>query len=182
MNNRLMDKKRILIVEDEFIIADVLRSILQTAGYNVCGIADSVKEALALIEEFKPELVLLDIYLKGKLTGIDLARNLSQLDIPFIYISANSNQKVLEAAKVTNPYGFVIKPFREKDVLLAVEIAVYRYENQLENGQRENALLQKKAAEILASGLSWELKLLEMSKSLQPYIPFEFLSAGMPQQ
>ena len=139
-----MKKKKILIVEDEFIIADVLKSILQTADYEVCGLADNVKEALTLIDQFKPGLVLLDIYLKGKLTGIDLAHRLSQANIPFIYISANSNQKVLEAAKATNPYGFVIKPFREKDVLLAVDIAVYRYENQLENGLRENALLQKK--------------------------------------
>lgn len=177
-----MNRKKILIVEDEFIIADVLSNILQTAGYDVCGIADNVKEALGLVEEFKPELVLLDIYLKGKLTGIDLAYRLGQANIPFIYISANSNQKVLEAAKVTNPYGFVIKPFREKDVLLAVDIAVYRYENQQENGSRQTAMLQKKAAEILSSELTWEHKMLQMAKALQPYIPFEFLSFGMGQK
>jgi len=177
-----MSKKKILIVEDEFIIADVLSSILQTAGYTVCGIADNVPEALELIEAHKPELVLLDIYLKGKLTGIDLAHSLGQMDLPFIYISANSNQKVLEAAKITNPYGFVIKPFRERDVLLALDIAIYRYENQLENGLRQNAVLQKKAAEILASGLNWEHKMQQMGMALQPYIPFEFLSVGMKQE
>lgn len=174
--------KKILIVEDEFIIADVLNSILTAAGYEVCGIADNVNEALELLAQYRPEFVLLDIYLKGKLTGIDLAHRLSQQNIPFIYISANSNQKVLEAAKVTNPYGFVIKPFREKDVLLALDIALYRHENQLESGLRQNAVLQKKAAEILASAKSWELKLLEMGKTLQPYIPFEFLSVGMKQE
>lgn len=177
-----MDKKKILIVEDEFIIADVLNNILKTAGYDVCGIADSVKEALEMIDKFKPGFVLLDIYLKGKLTGIDLAHRLTEMNIPFIYISANSNQKVLEAAKVTNPYGFVIKPFREKDVLLALDIAVYRYENLLENGMRQNAVLQKKAAEILASAISWEQKILQIGKTLQPHIPFEFLSAGMKQE
>jgi DNA-binding NtrC family response regulator len=173
--------KRILIVEDEFIIADVLSNILITAGYAVCGIADSAAEALEMINGHHPEFVLLDIYLKGKQTGIDLAHHLAEKNIPFIYISANSNQKVLEAAKVTNPYGFVIKPFREKDVLIALDIAVYRHENQLEDGLRQNAVLQKKAAEILASTVSWEHKVLQMGKTLQPYIPFEFLSVGMKQ-
>ncbi len=176
-----MYKKKILIVEDEFIIADVLSNILKTAGYEVCGIADSVQEALDMLAQFEPEFVLLDIYLKGKLTGIDLAHRLTEKNIPFIYISANSNQKVLEAAKVTNPYGFVIKPFREKDVLIALDIAVYRHENNLEAGLKQNAVLQKKMAEILASGISWEQKILQMGKTLQPYIPFEFLSVGAKQ-
>lgn len=177
-----MKKKKILIVENEFIIADVLANILKTAEYEVCGIADSVKEALDMVAEFHPEFVLLDIYLKGKLTGIDLAHQLTEMNIPFIYISANSNQKILEAAKVTNPYGFVIKPFREKDVLIALDIAVYRHENRLETGTRQNAILQKKAAEILSSSITWEFKILEMSKALQPYIPFEFLSFGTKQE
>lgn len=177
-----MNKKKILIVEDEFIIADVLSNILKTAGYHVCGVADSVKEALEMIAETEPGFVLLDIFLKGKQTGIDLAHILADRDIPFIFISANSNQKVLEAAKVTNPYGFVVKPFREKDVLIAIDIAVYRYENHLENGMRQSAALQKKAAEILASAQSWELKVLQMAKTLQPHIPFEFLSVGMTQE
>lgn len=174
--------KKILIVEDEFIIADVLSNILKNAGYAVCGIADNVKEALEMTDELEPEFVLLDIYLKGKLTGIDLAHRLTERNIPFIYISANSNQKILEAAKVTNPYGFVIKPFREKDVLIALDIAIYRHENHLENGLRQSAVLQKKAAEILASTLSWELKILQIGKSMQPYIPFEFLSVGLKQE
>ncbi|MXV51953.1 response regulator [Pedobacter sp. HMF7647] len=177
-----MDKKKILIVEDEYIIADVLSNILETAGYHICGIADSVKEALQMIDEFKPEFVLLDIYLKEKLTGIDLAHRLTEINIPFIYISANSNQKILEEAKVTNPYGFVIKPFREKDVLIALDIAFYRHEKHMENGLRQSAVMQKKTAEILSSALDWEHKILEMGKTLQPYIPFEFLSVGMKQE
>jgi len=176
-----MNKKKILVVEDEFIIADVLVNILKTAGYNVCGIADNMKDALEMINDHQPDFVLVDIFLKGKSTGIDLAHRLMEMDLPFIYISANANQKLLEAAKVTRPYGFVVKPFREKDVLVALDIAVYRHENQLENGTRQNAVLQKKAAEILASAKSWENKLLELGKSLQPYIPFEFLSVGMKQ-
>ncbi|MGY3212675.1 sigma 54-interacting transcriptional regulator [Mucilaginibacter sp. HD30] len=177
-----MSRKKILVVEDEFIIADVLVNILKTAHYDVCGVADSMKEALELVNAHQPDFVLVDIFLKGKSTGIDLAHGLMEMDIPFIYISANANQKVLEAAKVTRPYGFVVKPFREKDVLIALDIAVYRHENQLENGMRQNAVLQKKATEILTSSQSWESKLLQLGKSLQPYIPFEFLSVGTKQE
>jgi DNA-binding NtrC family response regulator len=176
-----MNGKKILVVEDEFIIADVLAGILKTAGYRVCGIAGNVNEALDIIANDKPDFVLLDIYLNGRLTGIDLAHKLGEMSIPFIYISANSNQKILEDAKVTNPYGFVIKPFREKDVLIALDIAIYRHENRLESGERQNALIQKKTAEILVGAESWEQKMLQMAKALQPYIPFEFFTAGINQ-
>ncbi|PJJ85029.1 sigma 54-interacting transcriptional regulator [Mucilaginibacter auburnensis] len=178
----MISRKNILVVEDEFIIADVLTNIFKTAGYNICGVADNVTEALDMIEHSRPDFVLVDIFLKGKTTGIDLAHRLMEMNIPFIYISANANEKVLEAAKVTRPYGFVVKPFREKDVLIALDIAIYRHENQRENGARQNAMLQKKASEILASSKKWEHKVLEVGKSLQPFIPFEFLSVGMQQQ
>ncbi|SDG18678.1 sigma 54-interacting transcriptional regulator [Mucilaginibacter sp. P25] len=171
--------KKILIVEDEYIIADVLRNLLQNAGYDICGIADSVDEALELIEINRPNFVLLDIYLKGKLTGIDLANQLTEENIPFVYLSANSNQSILEEAKKTNPYGFIVKPFREKDVLVALDIAVYRHENNLENKLRQNAALQKKVARIIDLQADWTYKLMQIGQALQPYIPFEYLSVGL---
>jgi response regulator of citrate/malate metabolism len=109
--------KKILIVEDEFIVANDISIILENAGYYVCGIADSVDEARELIAKYRPQLVLLDIHLKGRLTGIDLARELGEENIAFVYLSANSNQKILEEIKTTNPQGFMVKPFREKDLL-----------------------------------------------------------------
>lgn len=171
--------RKILIVEDEYIIADVLRNLLQNAGFDVCGIADSVDEAMGLIELNRPNFVLLDIYLKGKLTGIDLANLLTEKNIPFVYLSANSNQTILEEAKKTNPYGFIVKPFREKDVLVALDIAVYRYENNLENKLRQNAALQKKVARIIDLHADWTYKLMQIGQTLQPYIPFEYLSIGL---
>jgi len=125
----MMIKEKILIVEDEFIVAHDLKMILQRAGYFVVGIADSVKKARAIIDQHAVDLVLLDIYLKGRLTGIDLAHDLMKRQVPFIYISANSNEKVLEAAKSTSPYGFIVKPYREQDVLLSIDIARYRKES-----------------------------------------------------
>ncbi|MFT3822657.1 MAG: sigma-54 dependent transcriptional regulator [Chitinophagaceae bacterium] len=121
-------KKKILIVEDQFIEANSLQMILVKAGYTVCGIARSVAVALDLVDTEKPDLVLLDIYLQGPLTGIDLAKKLREKGIGFVYLSASSTQKTLDDAKVTQPYGFLVKPFREKDILVTLDIAWYLHE------------------------------------------------------
>lgn len=126
-------KEKILIVEDEFIVANDLRIMLNKAGYAICGIATSVVHARTLIEEHKPDWVLLDIILKGDLTGINLARELMTKRIPFLYISANTNQSILEEVKETNPYGFLVKPFRERDLLVMLDIA--RHKHKWETGQ-----------------------------------------------
>jgi two-component system response regulator HydG len=118
-------KAKILIVEDQFIEAHSLERILIRANYIVSSIARSVAIALKSIERDTPDLVLLDIHLQGNLTGIDLARSLSQRNIPFVYLSANSNKQVLQEAKSTKPYGFLVKPFRERDVLVMIDVALY---------------------------------------------------------
>lgn len=120
-------KEKILIVEDEFIVANDLKIMLIRAGYQVTGIASSVVQARKLIEAKKPDWVLLDIMLKGSLTGIDLAKELVVQGLPFLYISANTNQTTLEAVKETQPYGFMVKPFRERDLLVMLDIARYRF-------------------------------------------------------
>lgn len=125
-------KEKILIVEDIFIEANNLQMIMERAGYTVSGIAVSVEEALQMIEEDIPDFVLVDIYLKGKQTGIDLARILRQQNIAFIYLSANSTKQTLDQAKTTFPYGFLVKPFREREVLTTLEIARYLHANSLD--------------------------------------------------
>ncbi|WP_374459276.1 sigma-54-dependent transcriptional regulator [Chryseobacterium taeanense] len=121
-------KEKILIVEDEFIVANDLKIMLTKAGYQVTGIASSVVQARKLISERKPDWVLLDIMLKGDLTGIDLAWELREKKLPFLYISANTNQTTLEAVKETQPYGFMVKPFRERDLIVMLDIAKYRFD------------------------------------------------------
>src|SRR5690554_3184123 len=113
-NPILPSQLNILIVEDEFAVANDLRQILEKAGYRVIGIAFTVAKAIELKNQQKPDLVLLDIILKGEQTGIDLARLLGEEHIPFIYVSANTNASILEEVKTTQPYGFIVKPFREK--------------------------------------------------------------------
>ena len=125
-------KTKILIVEDQFIEANNLRLILQRAGYAVCSIARSVPEANTIIEKEKPLLVLLDIQLDGPLTGIDLAKSLKEKNMGFVFLSANSDQRILKAASATRPYGFLVKPFREKEVLVMIEVACYSQQQNLE--------------------------------------------------
>jgi two-component system response regulator HydG len=122
-------KETILIVEDQFVEANNLRLILRNEGYRILPIAVSYDEAITALEHEVPDLVLLDIFLKGKLTGIDLAQKLNDENIPFIYLSANSDRQTLEAAKLTNPYGFLVKPFKGADVLVMMEIARHRHQH-----------------------------------------------------
>lgn len=146
---------KILIVEDQFIEANNLRTILLRGGYMVCKIARSVPEALDVIKAEKPDLVLLDIFLKGDLTGIDLGKILRDSNIAFVYLSANSDKQILNAAKATRPNGFLVKPFREKDVLVMLDVAWYLHrqnQEQLNNSKPEkNPLKETEFKEIVAT-------------------------------
>jgi DNA-binding NtrC family response regulator len=124
-------KPKILIVEDQFIEAKSLNVILTNAGYSTCSIARSVATALSIIEKENPDLVLVDIFLQGEGTGIDLGRILNDRNMAFVYLSANSNRQILEEAKSTRPYGFMVKPFRAKDVLVMLDVALYLHKNRL---------------------------------------------------
>lgn len=167
--------ERILIVEDEFIVAHDLQMILSHAGYTIAGIADSVKNALLILDQQEVDLVLLDIFLKGKQTGIDLAKVLMKKQIPFIYISANSNEKVLEAAKSTLPYGFIVKPYRNSDVLLSIDIARYRREHNNNMKISSKLFMEDFIVDISMKAIGWQKKLLLIAGAFQPYIPFDFL-------
>jgi transcriptional regulator with GAF, ATPase, and Fis domain len=170
---------RILIVEDEYVVANDLQFILEKAGYSVSGIAASVSEAQELIAAQKPDVVLLDIFLQGKRTGIDLAGQLTLLGIPFIYLSANSNQSVLEQVKATQPYGFIVKPFREKDLLITLQMMLYRHAHRIELRLRQEQTLQIALTDTLSGDGAWEERLLEVTRLLQPHIPSDFLVMGL---
>jgi DNA-binding NtrC family response regulator len=170
--------KKVLIVEDQFVEANDLQLILRKAGYDVCGIARSVPIAQEMIKKENPGLVLLDIFLKGKLTGIDLARQLREDHIAFIYLSANSNEEILSLAKTTEPDGFIVKPFREKDLLVTLEIARYRHTHSREARHRREVELIREVEKIAAVDMNWTERLLDIGKILQPEIPFDYLAIG----
>lgn len=171
--------KKILIVEDEFIVANNLRLILEGAGYCIPGTAASAREARESIQQNKPDLVLLDIRLKGKLSGIDIGRELRADHIPFIYLSANANQPILEEAKKTEPYGFLVKPVREQDLLVALEIAWYLHQHSLESRLRREEKLQQQLTQLAGAALDNRQSLLTMAGVLQPHLPFDCITCGI---
>ncbi|MVM31159.1 response regulator [Spirosoma sp. HMF4905] len=166
---------KILIVEDEFVVANSLRILLRQAGYSVSGIAVSAEEAYEILQKDKLDLVLLDIRLNGAESGIDLARKLKAEDIAFVYLSANSSQKVLEEAKKTEPYGFLVKPFREKDLLVALDIAVYRHKNRFESKLRQEALLERQLLEISHETSDARQTFLKIARAIRAFIPFDLI-------
>lgn len=126
-----MKKKSILIVEDEKIVALDLRSIFQRAGYAVLPDVATSAKAITVALEKKPDVILMDITLHDGSDGIQAAQVIRQsLDIPIIFITANSDIHTLERAKATNPYGYILKPFDEHDVRTTVEIALYKHQSE----------------------------------------------------
>ncbi|HEY4195049.1 MAG TPA: sigma 54-interacting response regulator [Mucilaginibacter sp.] len=175
-------KENILIVEDEFIVANDLSLMLTKAGYSVCGIAASVKQAMGLIQKNKPTWVLLDIFLQDGSKGTELADYLTAQNIGFIYISANTNQSILESAKATQPYGFLVKPFREKDLWMMLEIATERHRENLQFRSQREQLLENQLNHIVNHVNDKSKKIAAIPGAFQALIPFDFLKISYPSE
>ncbi len=120
-----MPKIKILIVEDNFIIAEDLKNILIDLGYEVVDIVMNYYEAIETIVTQQPDLCLLDIVIKGEKDGVDLAQTINEdFGIPFLFITSHSDKTTVERAKETKPKGYIVKPFDKEDVYASVEIAV----------------------------------------------------------
>jgi PAS domain S-box-containing protein len=123
-----MDKSRIMVVEDEGVVALQIREALEGMGYEVPVVALSGEEALSRLLEVEPDLVLMDIQLKGGLSGIEAARRLRRrLDIPVVYLTAFSDEQTLEQAQLTEPYGYVLKPFDEKSLHAIIQMSLMKH-------------------------------------------------------
>ncbi|MCZ7402758.1 MAG: response regulator [Candidatus Methanoperedens sp.] len=134
---------QILVVEDEIIVADYIRKSLQNMGYSVPSIVSSGENAIKEIEKNNPDLVLMDIVLEGKMDGIEAAEIIrSRFNIPVVYLTANSEENILERAKITEPFGYIIKPFNERDLRTNIEIALYKHKMERELKDRELRLYE----------------------------------------
>lgn len=128
-----MSKFNILVVEDESIVSKDIQQSLKKLGYNVVGAAATGENAIELAKEHKPDLILMDIMLKGALSGIDAAQEIrNTLDIPVIFLTAYADSSTLNKAKDTEPFGYIIKPFKEIDLHTAIEIALYKHKKESE--------------------------------------------------
>ncbi len=126
-----MTKTRIQIVEDEEIVASHLELSLENLGYCVTSVSNSGEEALVNTEAERPDIVLMDINLAGEMDGIDTAEEIySNFNIPIIYLTAHSAPKTLNRAKKTEPFGYIIKPFDDKELYSSIEIALHKHQAQ----------------------------------------------------
>lgn len=134
-----MSKERILVVEDERIVAEDIKLRLNGLAYTVCGIAFSGEEAVKKIGEMRPDLVLMDIILEGSMDGIEAASLVkSRFGIPVIYLTAYADDETLERAKMTEPFGYLLKPFEDRDLKTTIEMALYKFrmERMLRESER----------------------------------------------
>ena len=142
-------KTKILIVEDEMIIAANMSLQLTTLGYDVVGIMPKGEDALVHIKQSIPDIILLDIHLKGDLTGIETAQIIQEdFNIPIIYVTANADNAHFNKAKTTNPYAFISKPFKKLDLQRAIELTINRIQSEKES---DTSLTEEKVSPFILS-------------------------------
>ena len=150
-----MKKGTILVVEDEIMIADDIRSHLQKLGYDVPSIAKSGEEALKKASDMRPDLVLIDITLRGAMDGIKTAERIrSEFNIPVVYLTASDDGRNLERAKITEPFDYIIIPLMERDLHKTIEMALYRH--RVEGKLKESEEKFRRIVETAREGI-WVL-------------------------
>ena len=145
----------ILIVEDEGIVARDIQDSLEKLGYTVPAIAMSGKAAIESAAEVRPDMVLMDIVIKGSMDGIEAAQEIrDRYDIPVVFVTAYADRETLQRAKITEPCGYILKPFDETDLLTAIEIALYKHdmERQVRQSQERHRML----FETMAQGVVYQ--------------------------
>jgi len=128
-----MAKTRIMIVEDEWTVAEEIKMVLEGMEYDVTSLSSSGEEAVQNAEKDNPDLVLMDIVLEGEMDGIAAANEIrSRFNIPIVFLTAYTDDKILERASITGPFGYIVKPFVNEDLKISIEIAVYKFRMEKE--------------------------------------------------
>ena len=161
-----MSRAKILVVEDESIIAEDIADSLKTLGYSISAIVFSGEEAIQLAGDMQPDLVLMDIHLQGKMDGITAAEEIrSRFQIPVVYLTAYADDNTLQRVNATKPFGYVVKPFEEKNLHSAIQIALHRHQYDCLTNLPNRSLLRERLNQIL-----------EKQKAFQTLIPIVSLS------
>ncbi len=143
---RHFGKEQILIAEDDPTMAQDLKYKLENLGYEVAGITHSAEQAVILAQRLRPDLVLMDIQLSGEMDGIQAAEQIRTLRVPIVYISGYCDGPVLQRAQQTEPYGYILKPYRNADLRISVEMSLQRH-----RAEQERERLLQRFNEVLAS-------------------------------
>ena len=134
-----MTNAKLVVVEDEIIVAKDIQNRLKRFGYDVPAVAASGEEAIVKVAEIYPDLVLMDIRLKGEMDGIEAARQIyTQFNIPIIYLTAYADDSTIERAKITGAFGYLLKPFKERELYTSIEVTLskHRMERQLKQHEQ----------------------------------------------
>ncbi|MBW2636350.1 MAG: response regulator, partial [Deltaproteobacteria bacterium] len=136
-----MANVKIMVVEDEGIIAKDIRNTLKRLGYTVPVVLSTGEDAIKKTAETHPDLVLMDIVLEGDMDGVEAAEQIrNRFDIPVVYLTAYSDEKTLQRAKITEAYGYILKPFQERELHTTIEMAVYKHKMERRLKQSEQWL------------------------------------------
>ncbi|KWT75278.1 response regulator [Candidatus Magnetominusculus xianensis] len=159
-----MDKKSVLIVEDEFIIANAIKLIIQDMGYSVIDIVSSGEQAIELVKTSTPDIILMDISLNGQMDGIETAMKIRvSLDVPVIFLTSHVNDALLQRAKLTEPFGYLLKPFQDKELQTNIEMALNRH--NMESKLKElNRTLENRVKEEVELSRQKDYLLIQQSK------------------
>ncbi|MDO9576806.1 MAG: ATP-binding protein [Candidatus Cloacimonadales bacterium] len=170
-----MYKKRILVVEDEMIIAKDIKDVLEKLGYEVIEIITSGENAVKTAILTKPDLILMDIMLSKKMTGVEAAGKIrKEMDVPLTYITAYADDNTIEKAISTNPYGYLVKPFEEKEIKVALELAFYKFsmESKLRKSEEKYRTIFENIQDVYIE-TDLEGKILEISPSIENFTFFK---------
>ncbi len=150
------DGKRILIVEDERDIVESLKESLLYYGYNVLGIVTSGNDAIKFTKMEKPDMVLMDIELNGETDGVHAATHIyTHYRIPVIYVTGQTDSETIERAKRSVPYGYIVKPFDQKEIKIAIELGLYKHKMESERDEMISKI-QNTIADMIRSNLKIE--------------------------
>lgn len=164
----MMEQPAIFIVEDEAIVANDIKETVKSMGYTVSGMAKSGELALEKIKETHPDLVLMDIHLAGQMDGVTTAGRVHVLyNIPVIYLTAYADKALLDRAKLTEPYGYVIKPYDERELHSVIEVALYKHRIEREKKKQDMVLF------AVISAVEWLLRVSHTESSVAPE-PLDF--------
>lgn len=144
----------VMVVEDEESIAEYIQRVLERYGYEVPAVVASGKEAIEKAREHTPDLVLMDIQLEGEVDGVEAADKIhEELDIPIVYLTAYSDEETLKRAKITEPFGYILKPFKKRELYSNVEMALHKHhtEREVKSYSRE---LERKLSQVEERGVS----------------------------
>ena len=132
-----MSEEKVLIVEDEVVVAMELRSRLTALGYEVVGSCDQGEQVADLVTRYEPDLILMDIKLAGRMDGIEAAQQIHSIrDVPVVFLTAHSDERTLQRAKLSDPYGYIVKPFSEAELRSTIEVSIHNHGRQ-ERAMRE---------------------------------------------